>query len=36
MWWNYRKPKKPLKPGAFKIASRNNVPVIPIFYNYAR
>ena len=30
MWWNYRKPK-PLKPGAFKIASRNNVPVIPIF-----
>ena len=30
MWWNYRKPK-PLKPGAFKIAARNNVPVIPIF-----
>ena len=30
MWWNYRKPK-PLNPGAFKIASRNNVPVIPIF-----
>lgn len=30
MWWNYRKPK-PLKHGAFKIASRNNVPVIPIF-----
>ena len=30
MWWNYIKPK-PLKPGAFKIASRNNVPVIPIF-----
>lgn len=30
MWWNYRKPK-PLKPGAFKIAVRNNVPVIPIF-----
>ena len=30
MWWNYRKPK-PLKDGAFKIAARNNVPVIPIF-----
>lgn len=30
MWWNYRKPK-PLKHGAFKIAARNNVPVIPIF-----
>ena len=30
MWWNYRKPK-PLKSGAFKLASRSNVPVIPIF-----
>ncbi len=30
MWWNYRKPK-PLKHGAFKIATRNNVPIIPIF-----
>lgn len=30
MWWNYKKPK-PLKHGAFKIAARNNVPVIPIF-----
>lgn len=30
MWWNYRKPK-PLKPGAFKLAAKNNVPVIPIF-----
>lgn len=30
MWWNYRKPK-PLKHGAFKLASKNNVPVIPIF-----
>ena len=30
MWWNYRKPK-PLKPGAYKMAIRNNVPVIPIF-----
>ena len=30
MWWNYRKPK-PLKYGAFKMAVRNNVPVIPIF-----
>lgn len=30
MWWNYRKPK-PLKNGAFNLAARNNVPVIPIF-----
>ncbi|MBO5397379.1 MAG: 1-acyl-sn-glycerol-3-phosphate acyltransferase [Clostridia bacterium] len=30
MWWNYRKPK-PLKPGAYRFAARNNVPVIPIF-----
>lgn len=30
MWWNYRKPK-PLKSGAFKIATKNKVPIIPIF-----
>lgn len=30
MWWNYRKPK-PLKPGAFHFAARNNVPVLPCF-----
>ena len=30
MWWNYRKPK-PLKPGAFRFAARNMVPVIPTF-----
>lgn len=30
MWWNYRKPK-PLKPGAFSFASKNQVPVLPIF-----
>lgn len=30
LWWNYRKPK-PLKDGAYKIATKNNVPVIPIF-----
>ena len=30
LWWNYRKPK-PLKNGAFKLASRNKVPIIPIF-----
>lgn len=30
MWWNYRKPK-PLKHGAFKLAVRSNVPIIPIF-----
>ena len=30
LWWNYKKPK-PFKQGAFRIASRNKVPVIPIF-----
>ena len=30
MWWNYKKPK-PLKPGAYNLAARNNVPIIPIF-----
>ena len=30
MWWNYRKPK-PLKNGAYKLAAKNNVPIIPIF-----
>ena len=30
LWWNYRKPK-PLKDGAYRLASRNNVPIIPIF-----
>lgn len=30
LWWNYRKPK-PLKDGAFKIAVKNKVPVLPIF-----
>lgn len=30
MWWNYKKPK-PLKNGAYRIAIRNNVPIIPIF-----
>lgn len=30
MWWNYRKPR-PLKLGAFKIATNNNVPIIPVF-----
>lgn len=30
MWWNYRKPR-PLKDGAFKLAVKNNVPVIPMF-----
>jgi hypothetical protein len=30
MWWNYRKPK-PLKNGAYRIAGRNDVPIIPIF-----
>lgn len=30
MWWNYRKPK-PLKRGAYTLAVRSNVPVLPIF-----
>ena len=30
MWWNYRKPR-PLKPGAYKFAVKNNVPVLPCF-----
>ena len=30
MWWNYRKPR-PLKPGAFRMAAKNNVPIIPSF-----
>ncbi len=30
LWWNYRKPK-PTKSGAFDIAIRHGVPVVPIF-----
>lgn len=30
MWWNYRKPK-PLKSGAFDMAVKSNVPVVPCF-----
>ena len=30
LWWNYKKPK-PLKSGAFKMAARSNVPVLPVF-----
>lgn len=30
MWWNYRKPR-PFKIGAFKIAVRAGVPVVPAF-----
>ena len=30
MWWNYRKPK-PIQDGAFSLAVRNRVPVVPIF-----
>lgn len=30
MWMNYRKPK-PLKKGAYTFASKNDVPVIPVF-----
>ena len=30
MWWNYRKPR-PLQNGAFNLAVKNSVPVIPVF-----
>ena len=30
MWWNYRKPR-PMKNGAFKLAVKNSVPIIPDF-----
>ncbi len=30
MWWNYKKPR-PLKDGAFSLAAKNGVPVIPFF-----
>ena len=30
MWWNYRKPK-PLKSGAYSLAARCEVPILPIF-----
>lgn len=30
MWWNYEKPR-PMKSGAFKIAAKNRVPVVPSF-----
>ena len=30
MWWNYRKPK-PMKSGAFMLAAKNGVPVLPCF-----
>ncbi len=30
MWFNYRKPR-PMKAGAFRLAAKNNVPVIPCF-----
>lgn len=34
LWLNYRKPK-PLKPGAFDIAVKNQVPVVPCFITMA-
>ena len=30
MWWNYKKPR-PFKVGAFKMAYKANVPIVPIF-----
>lgn len=30
MWWNYRKPR-PMREGAFALAVRNKVPIVPIF-----
>ncbi len=34
MWWNYRKPR-PCKPGAYYMAAKAGVPVIPIFIGMA-
>ena len=34
LWWNYRKPK-PMKSGAFEMAVRSGVPVIPCFITLA-
>lgn len=33
LWWNYRKPK-PLKSGAFEMAVRSGVPVVPCFITF--
>ena len=30
MWWNYKKPR-PSKSGAFRMAKKYNVPIIPVF-----
>ena len=30
MWWNYRKPR-PMKIGAFRMACKYNVPILPVF-----
>jgi len=30
MWWNYKKPR-PMQDGAFSLAVRNKVPIVPIF-----
>ena len=30
MWWNYKKPR-PMKQGAFRMAAKYNVPIIPTF-----
>ena len=30
MWWNYRKPR-PMKNGAFRLAAKNNAPILPCF-----
>ncbi|MBR1925838.1 MAG: 1-acyl-sn-glycerol-3-phosphate acyltransferase [Clostridia bacterium] len=30
LWWNYKKPR-PLQDGAFKFATKSDVPVVPIF-----
>lgn len=30
MWWNYRKPR-PLKSGAFRLAVKSKVPIVPAF-----
>lgn len=34
LWWNYKKPR-PLKRGAYYYATKNNVPILPMFITFA-
>ena len=35
MWWMYEKPR-PLKPGAFHYAVKENVPIVPLFITFEK